>query len=103
MVRSEVVFCPPCGTNGKIWGNERDIGGSLVGVYVVWFPCGCVNVVEYVYSMELVGYDVTTAIGRMRGEPCGIVSIEETGRLLDRFPPLSRRGCLRMIGKGVQC
>ena len=51
-------------------GQRKGLRGklSMVGVYVTWFLCGCISVVEDVGWMELVSYDVTTAIGSLRGE-----------------------------------
>ena len=59
------MLCPQCGLKGMIWGSEGNIVGSKLGVYVLWFPCGWVNGVEYVESMELTCYGVTTAIGSL--------------------------------------
>ena len=45
--------------------QKKDI--SRLIAYVIWFSCGCISVVEYVELMEIDGYGVARAIGRLRG------------------------------------
>lgn len=46
MIRGEVMYCPPRGSEGEVGGDERYVWGCLAGVGVERFTCRCVCVVE---------------------------------------------------------